>query len=821
MPLPASLATRTWRACALAVVLLAVAGGGALVRAETATPATQGAAQTPAARLDADKATVDRIEAALGRADVSDATLQQFRGDLDPVSNDLQGLVAELGPRLDAAKARLDQLGPKPADKAAAEAPDITAERQAQEKLFSDLDATVKRAKVLGVQVGQLGDTVAARRRALFARSVLERSSSLVSPALWVAVAQDLPSDGRALAYLGQDWWGGVVGKAEGWKVAVVSILIGILALVFFPALRISRRFKHRHRDAKPTRLKQALFALWVALVTMAIPTLLVAAAIGVLNGADFITFRLQPIAHSLQLGTLVVGTMVGLARGLLAPGLPNWRLVKISDASARNLYTLTVFIAATVAIVELLAALNDAIAVALPTAVATRGLGVLLVAVAMARTLHRIDRIVGAMDQGDAPQTSARNWSGPARILGWTVATVLGATLLVGYVAFGSFITKQIIYLSGLFSLLYLLMILADQGVAALFQPKTRLGRTFIVTAGFRRESLEQIAILLSGVLRVVLIAVATLLALAPWRIGSGDAIATLQGAFFGFNVGDVTISLSTIIVAVILFIVGITVTRALQRWLDVTYLPHTHLDTGLRNSIKTSIGYLGVVAAVAVAAGYLGLSFEKVTYVAGALSVGIGFGLQSVVSNFVSGLIILWERAIRVGDWIVVGADEGFVRRINVRSTEIETFDRATVIVPNQNLMTGVVKNWVRGDRVGRILLPITVGLAAKPEQMREMLIGIAKDHDRVLKIPSPTVLFSSYAGDQMTFNLICFVEDVEAGKRTTSDLLFTIHGRLTELGIIAPAGPAQLASPALEKAIALLMEDKDATVRQARRA
>jgi potassium-dependent mechanosensitive channel len=397
----------------------------------------------------------------------------------------------------------------------------------------------------------------------------------------------------------------------------------------------------------------------------------------------------------------------------------------------------------------------------------------------------------------------------------------VLGATLLVGYVAFGSFITRQIVFLTGLYSLVYLLMILANDGVAAMLQPKTRIGRAFVVTAGFRRESLDQIAILLSGALRVALTVWAVLWTLAPWRIGSGDMVATLQGAFFGFNVGDATISVSTIAVALVLFVVGIVVTRGVQRWLDVTYLPHTGLDTGLRNSIKTSFGYLGVIVAVAVAASYLGLSFEKVTYVAGALSVGIGFGLQAVVSNFVSGLIILWERAIRVGDWIVVGADEGFVRRINVRSTEIETFDRATVIVPNQNLMTGVVKNWVRGDRVGRILLPITVGLAAKPEDMRDMLIGIAKDHDRVLKIPTPSVLFSSYAGDQMTFNLICFVEDVEAGKRTTSDLLFTIHARLMEKGIIAPAGPAQLSSPALEEAIALLMQDKEASIRQARRA
>ena len=815
-------------ASTIARALMVVLSLALLVFAMAATPgfaqdaaSTQQAAQTPAARLDADKATVDRIEAALGRADISDASLQQFKADLDPVSADLQALVTDLAPRLDAAKARLDQLGPKPADKGVTEAADIGTERTAQEKLHNDLDAAVKRAKVLTVQVGQLSDTIAARRRANFAQSTLQKSFSLLDPSLWMAVAHDLPSDLRALVYRAQDWWSGVIGKADGWKVATVSVILGILAVVFWPALRISRRFKHRHPDAKPTRLKQALFALWVAFVTMAIPTLLVQAALGTLSFADFIPFWLQNIAHALNIGTFVVSTMAGLARGLLAPGLPNWRLIKISDASARNLFSLTITIAAIVAIFELLAAVNDAIAVALPTAVAARGIGVLLVAVAMARTLHRIDRIVGAMAQGEASQTATRNWAGPARILGWTVATVLGASLLTGYVAFGSFLTKQIVYLTGLFSLLSLLMILANEGITALFQPKTRLGRTFIVTAGFRRESLDQIAILLSGALRVTLIVVVALLALAPWRIGSGDAVATLQGAFFGFNVGDVTISLSTIIVAVVLFFVGITVTRALQRWLDLTYLPHTHLDTGLRNSIKTSVGYLGVVAAVAVAAGYLGLSFEKVTYVAGALSVGIGFGLQSVVSNFVSGLIILWERAIRVGDWIVVGAEEGFVRRINVRSTEIETFDRATVIVPNQNLMTGVVKNWVRGDRVGRILLPITVGLAAKPEEMREMLIGIAKDHDRVLKIPSPNVLFASYAGDQMTFNLICFVEDVEAGKRTTSDLLFTIHAALMEKGIIAPPGPAQLASPALEQAIALLMEDKDASLQQARRA
>ena len=125
---------------------------------------------------------------------------------------------------------------------------------------------------------------------------------------------------------------------------------------------------------------------------------------------------------------------------------------------------------------------------------------------------------------------------------------------------------------------------------------------------------------------------------------------------------------------------------TRAAQNWLSERYLPRTRLDPGVGNSIRTIIGYIGLVARAADqrrAARRSTCSSSR--SIAGALSVGIGFGLQGIVNNFVSGLILLWERGIRVGDWVVVGAEQGFVRKINARATEIETFDRATLIVPN----------------------------------------------------------------------------------------------------------------------------------------
>ena len=155
-------------------------------------------------------------------------------------------------------------------------------------------------------------------------------------------------------------------------------------------------------------------------------------------------------------------------------------------------------------------------------------------------------------------------------------------------------------------------------------------------------------------------------------------------------------------------------------------------------------------------------------------------------------SGLILLWERAIRVGDWIVVGADEGYVRRINVRSTEIETFDRLTVIVPNSNLVSGVVKNWVRGDKVGRVKIAIVLGNDADTQKARDILVDCAKASDAVLRIPAPQVLFDAIAATQSTLELLCFVDDVETSARIRSDLLFDIHKRFKDAALVGVLPP-----------------------------
>ncbi|MFM9974907.1 MAG: mechanosensitive ion channel family protein, partial [Beijerinckiaceae bacterium] len=297
-----------------------------------------------------------------------------------------------------------------------------------------------------------------------------------------------------------------------------------------------------------------------------------------------------------------------------------------------------------------------------------------------------------------------------------------------------------------------------------------------------------KQISILSSGFFRVVLIIAAAMLVLAPWGLDGGDTIGTLKAALFGFSVGGVTISLSNIIVAIAMFAVGFTATRGIKRWLEKSYLPHTKLDVGLRNSISTSIGYIGVIIAGMMAASTLGLSLDKFTIIAGALSVGIGFGLQSIINNFVSGLILLWERPIRVGDWIVVGDEQGLVKRINVRSTQIETFDRASLIVPNSEFISGRVKNWMHNDRLARIIIPVGVGYGSEPEEVKTILLAVAKNNKSVLADPPPRVYFMRLGDASMDFELRCFV-DVDSMLPVKSDLMFDLLKRLRKARIDIP--------------------------------
>ena len=689
----------------------------------------------------------------------------------------------------DGLKSELEALGPKPAEDQPAEAETIASERGRLTEELGVYEAAVRQADLNLVQANRLLEEIASARRSSFYDNVFMQGQSPLNPDLMATGVSGAKSGVEKAA----TWADEAVNRRDQRGSLNRDILMGgiavLLALILFLPVRsrLNRALSDRMRANEPTPSRRAIAAA-ARTASRVVPGLLGGAIIyETLKWLGIFGADTYSLAQAIWIGFLMILAVDGAATAMFSPNFPGWRVIPLKSSRARVVRTLLLVATVILSLDAIFRIGASMLGTPQETAILqSAGVALLLslLLIALSRTRLWVLEVSRAEEVDSGAQRTFRNLSTVALAL--SLLAILGTAL--GYVAFGYFVMTRVFFLVGLAAGAWFVRGLVREGMSALGatpEPLAQSDEEGVETATKGSLILFWFGVVLDLAIIAVFVIPGFLVLGADWA----DVRDTAIDAFFGFTIGSVTISIADLLAAILVFVVILSATRFLQRTAEKRLFPHMRVNPGIQNSFRTLIGYVGILVATLSAVGAIGLDLSSLAIVAGALSVGIGFGLQSIVSNFVSGLILLFERPIKVGDWIVVPSGEGYVRRISVRSTEIETFDRSSVIVPNSELITGTVTNLTHGDKIGRIIVPVGVSYNEDPERIVEILQEITNEHPKVLKTPEHFVYFFGFGDSSLDFEIRAFLRDVSLGLRVRNDLRIAIFKRFREEGIEIP--------------------------------
>ena len=768
----------------IAVLMLAASP----VLAQTAaTPDTTTQLRQANTDLDRAGAQLNSIRERVEKYKDDDARLVDLKMEAETLNRSILATSVATRPRLDAIKARQTELGDPPAEGAPAEADVVVEERKKLTAERNEINALTGEAENLSIEAIKLSNRITEIRRLLFTDAILKRtevSSDLFAEASG-AIAEEAQTLGRTVTAWLQFVWKFKRMQLLG---AVGLSLMAALVLLSGSYRLFSPYITRAARQEKPHYITRLSVAFW----STVLPTMAAAAFAGAsyffLDAFKVLRTDIAPII-AIALGVVVAVYFVGqLANAVLSPGDGHWRLVRVSDRGAQLLWLLILSMAVVNGADYFLGTISEVLGSPVVLTVvksffASIIIGLLLVVTAFIKPV---------LHQGEKPDTPGRPW--PRSIFVLLTLTGLGLIFasLLGYVGMARFVATQIVVTGAAVVTMYI-GFLSGRAVSATGAfAETAVGKKLEERFGLGPVALDQVGLAAGLAIYLLIFVCFVPLILLQWGFQFADIESWAYRIFTEIRIGSITISLVGIIVGILLFVVGLVVTRWFQKWVDGNVLARSQVDAGVRNSVRTAVGYAGVALAGLVGISAAGINLSSLALVAGALSLGIGFGLQNIVSNFVSGLILLAERPFKVGDWVVAGTTEGFVRRISVRATEIETFQRQTVIVPNSVLINGQVGNWTHRNKLGRVEIPISVHGGNDPRQVQEILTEVVRGQQGLLRNPEPTVVFQAFSSATLDFEIRAFLADILNGTGVKSELRTAILERFREeeIAIGAPA-------------------------------
>ncbi len=715
--------------------------------------------------------------------DALDDATQQLSADVDKLTTALTPQRAQL-------QAKLDVLGPPPVAGTAPETPAVAEQRANLNSSKSQLDAALKQAADERSKLLNLTLQFAKLRRSLLKNQLALRSGSILGAQFWAPLYRPLPEDQQRLdtfdAELADLWH---TAWQPGQRITTALLLTLALAVWLGGRRLLERGLAWFSVNQLPeSRLRRSAVALSTALSTL----LATGVAVQVMFVALFFNHDLTPalldLATEFTKLTLTCALITGLGRALLCTEHPTWRLPELADPVARAMRPFPAILGALLLVSGTLEQINRIADTSLQVTLFGRGIVSLVVVLTIGASLLRANRVRTALAAAGEPPEARSTLAGLIHAAVTLAVVVSLLALLIGYITVARFITYELVWFEIVLCSTYLLTQLTRDICESVFSANHSSGKLIKHLFGLTDSHLEQASTVLSGIGTSVLLLLAVL-ALSTGGFGTtpSDLFDSLLAMLGGDKLRALNIVPNQILNALIGFAIGMYVMRSVRRWLDTKFLPTLGMDPGMRMSLVTLFSNIGYVLVVLMTLSMLGVKWNNLAWIVSALSVGIGFGLQEIVKNFVSGLILLTERPVKVGDMVSISGVEGDIRRINVRATEIQLSDRSTVIVPNSQLISQNLRNVTMGNSTqGVATLVLTFPLNTDPEQVRDLLLEAYREHPAILDKPAPSVTFSQLTPDGITLSVTGYVASPRIASSTKSDLLFEILKRLRAAGI-----------------------------------
>ncbi|MBU2982261.1 DUF3772 domain-containing protein [Lentibacter algarum] len=715
----------------------------------------------------------ERIETAVEAGRASDTVLQGLRDDLSGWREQFVTASEANARTLTAVRAQLTALGTVP--EGGEEPADISAQRAELSSRLAELAAPGKRAEIAksraDVLIGEIDSILRDRQTS----ALLERDATPLNPTLWTRGWTTLVSSLNGTKNELLAGWNNPVQRAAfvaKLPALIASTIVGLVLLLMGGRwiLALGDRFLEQRSTAQ-----RWLMAFVLSLGQLFVPLAGAYILRTAIYETEFVGLRLDPVLDAIFGGIFLLLVSLWIGRFVFSDKYETLRRFSLSSEQRRTARRLVGWLSVVVGVKQVLEAFASFDQwIASVSAVIYFPLIVI-----SGMLLWRLGRLL----RKHARQALAQSEEEQQPRYGDTMYGLLGRGLIiVGYVgpalaALGYLQASTTLVFKTIETLLLLVLVIIAQRV---------LAEVWVVIRRGQDGAREGLVPTLVG-FGVMLMAVPSFFRI--WGTSNARIEQFWTQLSEGVAVGDTRITASALITLAVVFAVGYMLTRLVQGALKNTVLPKTGMDKGGQSALVSGIGYVGIFLAALVAITSAGIDLSSLAIVAGALSVGIGFGLQNIVSNFVSGIILLIERPITEGDWIEVGGTHGTVRDISVRSTRIETFDRSDVILPNADLISGKVTNYTRGNPVGRVIVPVGVAYGNDTRKIEAILLEIAEAHPMVLAKPAPYVVFQGFGADSLDFEIRAILRDVNFVMSVRSDMNHEIARRFTEAKIEIP--------------------------------